>query len=151
MPLSRFSGVRTPVFSVCQWFRNVMSMFVSPYGTDRMTQIILSQYPLEALLFPPGISSVQSLSLSDSLWPHGLQHCRLPCPSPTLPGILSSQKEHPREDLLVSLQGLLQRLTCPLLLLHTYVDLATAPGNTQWLVGLFPFFAQIRNWALSFL
>ena len=28
-------------------------------------------------------SSVQSLSLSDSLWPHGLQHTRPPCPSPT--------------------------------------------------------------------
>ena len=27
--------------------------------------------------------SVQSLSLSDSLQPHGLQHTRLPCPSPT--------------------------------------------------------------------
>ena len=25
---------------------------------------------------------VQSLSLSDSLWPYGLQHTRLPCPSP---------------------------------------------------------------------
>ena len=28
-------------------------------------------------------SSVQSLSLSDYLRPHGLQHARLPCPSPT--------------------------------------------------------------------
>ena len=28
-------------------------------------------------------SSVQLLILSDSLWPHGLQHARLPCPSPT--------------------------------------------------------------------
>ena len=28
-------------------------------------------------------SSVQSLRLSDSLWPHGLQHARPPCPSPT--------------------------------------------------------------------
>jgi len=28
-------------------------------------------------------SSVQSLSLSDSLWPHGLQHARPPCPSPS--------------------------------------------------------------------
>ena len=27
-------------------------------------------------------SSVQSLRLSDSLWPHGLQHARPPCPSP---------------------------------------------------------------------
>ena len=29
------------------------------------------------------VSSVQSLSRSDSLWPHGLQHWRPPCPSPT--------------------------------------------------------------------
>ena len=29
------------------------------------------------------ISSVQSLIVSDSLWPHELQHARLPCPSPT--------------------------------------------------------------------
>ena len=28
-------------------------------------------------------SSVQSLSHVDYLWPHGLQHTRLPCPSPT--------------------------------------------------------------------
>ena len=28
-------------------------------------------------------SSVQSFSLSDSLWPHELQHARPPCPSPT--------------------------------------------------------------------
>ena len=27
-------------------------------------------------------SSVQLLSVSDSLWPHGLQHTRPPCPSP---------------------------------------------------------------------
>ena len=37
------------------------------------------------------ISSVQfSCSvMSDSLWPHGLQHTRLPCPSPT-PGVYSN-------------------------------------------------------------
>ena len=29
-------------------------------------------------------SSVQSLSLSNSLWPHWLQNARPPCPSPTL-------------------------------------------------------------------
>ena len=34
-------------------------------------------------------SSIQSLSLSDSLRPHGLQHTRLPCPSPT-PGAYSN-------------------------------------------------------------
>ena len=37
--------------------------------------------------------------VSDSLWPHGLQHARLPCPSPT-PGVYSnscplSQWHHP--------------------------------------------------------
>ena len=34
-------------------------------------------------------NSVQSLSLSDSLQPHGLQHTRPPCPSPT-PGVYSN-------------------------------------------------------------
>ena len=29
------------------------------------------------------ISSVQLLSMWDSLWPHGLQHTRLPCSAPT--------------------------------------------------------------------
>ena len=29
------------------------------------------------------LSSVQSLSVSDSLWPHESQHARPPCPSPT--------------------------------------------------------------------
>ena len=29
------------------------------------------------------LSSVQSLSHVDSLWPHGLQHAKPPCPSPT--------------------------------------------------------------------
>ena len=37
------------------------------------------------------LSSVQfnCLVMSDSLWPHGLQHARLPCPSPT-PGAYSN-------------------------------------------------------------
>ena len=30
---------------------------------------------------PSPFSSIQSLSVSDSLWPHTLQHSRLPCPS----------------------------------------------------------------------
>ena len=34
-------------------------------------------------------SSVQSLVMSDSLWPHGVQQARLPCPSPT-PGVYSN-------------------------------------------------------------
>ena len=35
------------------------------------------------------VSSVQLLSWSDSLQPHGLQHAKLPCPSPT-PGAYSN-------------------------------------------------------------
>ena len=35
------------------------------------------------------ISSAQSLSLFNSLWPHALQHARLPSPSPT-PGVYSN-------------------------------------------------------------
>ena len=34
-------------------------------------------------------SSVQSLSVSNSLWPHGMQQARPPCPSPT-PGVDSN-------------------------------------------------------------
>ena len=45
-------------------------------------------YPLA---FSPTISSVQFSHsvMSDSLWPRGLQHVRLPCPSPT-PGAYSN-------------------------------------------------------------
>ena len=35
------------------------------------------------------ISSVQVSVMSNSLWPHGLQHSKLPCPSPT-PGAYSN-------------------------------------------------------------
>ena len=49
-----------------------------------------------ALVLPPSqFSSVQSSSAAQScpiLWPHGLQHARLPCPSPT-PGVYSNS--HP--------------------------------------------------------
>ena len=34
---------------------------------------------------PASPSSVQRLSCVQFLWPHGLQHARLPCPSPTSP------------------------------------------------------------------
>ena len=41
-----------------------------------------------SLIFFPIFDSVRSLRVSDSLRPHGLQHARLPCPSPT-PGACS--------------------------------------------------------------
>ena len=37
------------------------------------------------------LSSVQSYVMSDSLWPYGLQHSRLPCSSPT-PGAYSNSR-----------------------------------------------------------
>ena len=53
--------------------------------------------------------------VSDSLWPHGLQHTRLPCPSPT-PGAwsnscLSSQWCHPTISSSVSPFSCLQSFT----------------------------------------
>ena len=36
------------------------------------------------LITAPRYRWVQSLCMSDSWWPHGPQHARLPCPSPTL-------------------------------------------------------------------
>ena len=54
-------------------------------------------------------SSVQSSVMSDSLWPHGLQHIRPPCPSPT-PGVCSYSRTLPSSHLI---------LCCPLLLLSS--------------------------------
>ena len=42
----------------------------------------------QPILLSVQLSSVQSV-LSDSLWPHGMQHARPPCPSPT-PGAYSN-------------------------------------------------------------
>ena len=53
---------------------------------DRYWLIIhgsLLQSPSERTQYTHQFSSVQSLSSVDSLQPHGLQHTRPPCPSPT--------------------------------------------------------------------
>ena len=42
-----------------------------------------------AFFFSPGSVQFCHSVMSDSLWPHGLQHTRLPCPSPT-PGAHSN-------------------------------------------------------------
>ena len=47
----------------------VLSLLVSVEDTGKLSQIL-------------PYSSVQFLVVSDSLWPHGLQQARLPCPSP---------------------------------------------------------------------
>ena len=53
-------------------------------------------WPLKQLwiyIYLPGIQFSGSI-VSDSLWHHGLQHARLPCPSPT-PGACSNSWCHP--------------------------------------------------------
>ena len=53
---------------------------------QRPSQAILWKASLTSTFYP--ISSIHSV-MSDSLWPHGLQHTRLPCPSPA-PGSCSN-------------------------------------------------------------
>ena len=63
-----------------------------------------SNLPMSIILFSMSVSTFSSVQFSlsvvfDSLWPHGLQHARPPCPSPTL-GVYSNscplcQKCHP--------------------------------------------------------
>ena len=77
------------------------------------------QYSCPGLLyffvFSGQIVVVQSLSHVDSLQPHGLQHIRLPCPSPS-PGVCSK---------LMSIESVMPSkhliLCCPLLLLPSAV------------------------------
>ena len=72
------------------------------------------------------ISSVQSLSCVHSLWPHGLQQARVPCPSPTakivqihIHWVGAIQRSHPLSSLslpafnLSQHQGLFQWISWP--------------------------------------
>ena len=63
------------------------------------------------LLFSSYISQFSRSVVSDSLWPHGLQHARSPCPSPT-PGVYSNLSQ--------SIKSVMPsnhlNLCCPLLL-----------------------------------
>ena len=69
---------------------------IMPYGLLYLTfliyRIVLKVHPCCSMFlrFIPFVSLFFSHSVvSDSLWPHGLQHPRLPCPSPT-PGSCSN-------------------------------------------------------------
>ena len=73
-----------------------------------MASLRLSSIPLKSPILNPSLTPTampltchqfSSVAQSDSLRPHGLQHARLPCPSPT-PGVYSnscpsSQRCHP--------------------------------------------------------
>ena len=62
-----------------------------------VSQSLLRLMSMESVMHPTILSSVVPFSsvqfscsvMSDSLWPHGLQHTRPPCPSPT-PGVHSN-------------------------------------------------------------
>ena len=62
------------------WANTILSSIVCRWWTilpiRKVTMYLFSSVPFSHLV------------LSDSLWPHGLQHTRLPCPSPT-PGACS--------------------------------------------------------------
>ena len=65
-----------------------------PWTAKRPNQSILKEispdYSLEGLMLNPKLQySGHLMQRANSLWPHGLQHARLPCPSPT-PGACSN-------------------------------------------------------------
>ena len=72
----------------------------------------------------------------DSLWPHGLQHARLPCPSP-IPGVCSNScpTHHQLTELVISSNHLI--LCCHLLLLPSiFYSIKVFPNESalciQW-------------------
>jgi len=58
---------------------------------SKVMSLVFNMLSRFIIVFLPRISSVQfsHSDLSNSLWPHGLQHARPPCPSPT-PGVFSN-------------------------------------------------------------
>ena len=83
-------------------------------------------------------SSVQSLSRLHSLWPHGLQHTKLPCPSPTpsLLKLMSIESVMPYNHLI---------LCCPLLLLPPVFPSIRVFSNESALRIRWP-----KYWSFSF-
>ena len=62
-----------------RWCHPTISSSVGPFSSWPQSLQASGSFPISQL-FP----SLQSLSWADSLWPHGLQHTRPPCPSPIL-------------------------------------------------------------------
>ena len=97
-PLQRVNGNRSGRWwKHCPWVRTKKTMFsqwkdiISEKGRKKLDAILPLNYKRCISLYFPYISSVQFSPsvLSDSLRPHGLQHTRLPCPSPA-PGACSN-------------------------------------------------------------
>ena len=94
-----------------------------------MSSFLLSRYEVTLL---------QSLSQSDSLWPHRLQHTRFPCPSlsPSLLKLMCIELVMPSNNLI---------LYCPLLLLPLIFSSIRVFSNELTLHIRWP-----KNWSFSF-
>ena len=60
-----------------QWFQYFMFPRAGVAKGHKLSELQKQIYSLKILFFSHSV-------MSDSLWPHGLQHARLPCPSPYL-------------------------------------------------------------------
>ena len=76
--------------SLSQWCHPTISSFGAPFSSCSQSFPASGSFPMSRLFASSSqstgdLASVQfSCSVvSDSLWPHGLQYSRLPCPSPT--------------------------------------------------------------------
>ena len=66
----------------------LLSTFIHKFVCEHLFSVLLGIYP--RVEFLGHFSSIQYRSVaSDSFWLYGLQHARLPCPSPT-PGVYSN-------------------------------------------------------------
>ena len=65
------------------------SKYMKRFSTSLIIREIQNKTTIRYHLILVGISEFSCSVVSDSLWPHGLQHARPPCPSPT-PGVYSN-------------------------------------------------------------
>ena len=78
--LSSSSGNRLSIYTL-----NDITLLSKVYETSLSNSNSMQQRlsPLIVNTDPKSVSKFSHLVMSVSLWPHGLQHSRLPCPSPT--------------------------------------------------------------------
>ena len=107
-------------------------------GYGKVTGIVIIMTRKLFKVFINRISSVQfSCSvMSDSLWPHGLQHARSPCPSPT-PGVYSnscplSQWCHPTIYLIICHPLLLLPSVFPSIRVFSYESVRCIRRPKYW-------------------
>ena len=70
----------------------IPSLDLTPHFFGLFSAEILETVPysMSSSQFFPSVSQFSHSVVSDSLWPHGLQHARLPCPSPAFRACLNS-------------------------------------------------------------